>query len=124
MSHAPISTASAEHYTWGGPNRDQSDGWFLLRTPELAIIEESMPPGASETRHHHLRARQFFYVLEGELCMEIEGQASTLRKGQGIEIAPGQAHQAFNHSQQIVRFLVTSQPPSHGDRVEESPARS
>jgi len=39
-----VSTATAEHYTWG----DACDGWFLVRTPELQIIEERMPPGASE----------------------------------------------------------------------------
>lgn len=108
-----ISTSTAEHYTWG----DRCDGWHLVRTPELSIIEERMPPGVSEVRHSHARARQFFYVLEGELTMEIEGHQHRLRTGEGIEIAPGQAHQAFNRSGSPVRFLVTSQPPSHGDRI-------
>jgi len=116
----PISTASAEHYTWGGPNRDQSHGWHLLRSPELSIIEESMTAGASETRHHHTRARQFFYVLEGTLTMQLADESIVLEPGHGIEIAPGESHQAFNLSDGPVRFLVMSQPPSHGDRIEDT----
>ncbi|MCU1222563.1 MAG: cupin protein [Edaphobacter sp.] len=114
MPAKPISTANAEHYTWG----NNCDGWYLVRTPELNIIEELMPPGTSETRHHHVRARQFFFVLSGELTLEIEHHAFTLQAGQGIEIAPGQSHQAINRSAQAVRILVTSQPPSHGDRID------
>jgi mannose-6-phosphate isomerase-like protein (cupin superfamily) len=113
-----ISQSNAEHYTWGS----SCDGWFLVRTPELNIIEERMPPGASETRHRHLRARQFFFVLEGELTMEVEQQVFTVRRGEGIEIAPGQAHQAMNRGRDDLHFLVTSQPPSHGDRVDDAEA--
>jgi mannose-6-phosphate isomerase-like protein (cupin superfamily) len=111
----PVSTANAEHYTWG----NSCDGWYLVRAPELHIIEELMPPGTFETRHLHLRARQFFYVLEGELTMEVEREVLVLRTGEGVEIAPGKAHQASNSSAEATRILVTSQPPSHGDRVEQ-----
>jgi hypothetical protein len=53
---APITSATdAEHYTWG----DGCDAWYLVRTPELHIIEELMPPGTSETAHHHVHVRQF-----------------------------------------------------------------
>lgn len=110
-----INTNTAEHYTWG----DRCDGWHLVRTPDLSIIEEQMPPGSSETRHHHIHARQFFYVLEGELTLEVDHQINTLRSREGIEVAPGQLHQAINRSAATVRFLVTSQPPSHGDRINE-----
>jgi mannose-6-phosphate isomerase-like protein (cupin superfamily) len=119
MSRSAISSANAEHYTWGGPNRDLCDGWHLLRAPELSIIEESMPPGTSETRHYHRHARQFFYVLEGTLTMEVSGAEFVLQAGQGMEIDPGASHQAINRGYSAARFLVTSQPPSHGDRVEE-----
>lgn len=108
-----ITTDTAEHYTWG----EGCDGWHLVRTSELSIIEERMPPGTSEVCHYHLRARQFFYVVEGELTMEVERENHTLRVGEGVEVAPGQAHQAMNRGSTAVRFLVTSQPPSHGDRI-------
>jgi mannose-6-phosphate isomerase-like protein (cupin superfamily) len=116
-----ISSKSAEHYTWGGPDAADCDGWHLVKTPELSIIEERMPAGTQELRHLHRQARQFFMVLEGELVLEVEGQEFVLKPREGVEVAPGQQHQALNRSASDVRFLVASQPPSHGDRVLSSP---
>jgi quercetin dioxygenase-like cupin family protein len=112
-----ISTKSAEHYRWGGPQATDCDGWHLVRTPELSVIEELMPPGTSEARHSHVHARQFFYVLEGELTLEVEHHDYILQAGEGLEISPGQKHQAMNRSTNLIRMLVTSQPPSHCDRI-------
>jgi mannose-6-phosphate isomerase-like protein (cupin superfamily) len=117
----PISAKTAEHYTWGGPQGTDCDGWHLLKTPDLSIIEERLPPGTREQRHLHRHARQFFLLLEGELVLEIEREEFVLGAGEGLEIAPEQAHQAINRSSSAVRFLVTSQPPSHGDRIVSSP---
>ena len=110
----PTSTATAEHYTWG----DNCDGWFLVRTPLLHIIEELMPPGTAERPHHHVHARQFFYVLAGELTLIADQDTHILHTHEGLEIAPGELHQAINRSDSPVRFLVTSNPPSHGDRID------
>ena len=113
-----ISTATAEHYKWGGPAGTDCDGWFLVQSPELNVIEELMPPGTAEMRHFHRKTRQFFYVLAGELTLEVEHHDFVLSAGQGLEVAPGQAHQAKNRSAGDARILVTSQPPSHGDRFD------
>jgi mannose-6-phosphate isomerase-like protein (cupin superfamily) len=110
---AAVDRKNAEHYTWGG----RCDGWHLVKTPELSVILESMPPRSSEVRHFHQHSRQFFFVLEGELTLEVENRTFTLTPEQGLEIAPGQAHQAMNVSQADVRMIVVSQPHSHGDRV-------
>jgi mannose-6-phosphate isomerase-like protein (cupin superfamily) len=115
---AADSDSDAEHYTWGG--NSACDAWYLLRAPGLHIIEEQMPPGASETPHHHVHARQFFYVLAGELTLVLIQQTHTLRPNEGLEIAPGEVHQAINRGAAPVRFLVTSQPPSHADRIERN----
>ena len=117
---APVSRETAAHYRWGGPEGTACDGWHLVRTGELSVIEERMPPGSEEVRHFHERARQFFYVLDGELTMEVGGQVHALGRGEGLEIAPGSRHQAKNRSGAEVRFLVVSQPPSHGDRLIEA----
>jgi len=114
MPNAAISAANAEHYTWG----DNCDGWYLVRTAELNIIEELMPPGTADKPHHHNRARQFFYVLAGELTLIVDSEDIALRAGEGLEIASGQIHQAVNRSDAPVRFIVTSHPPSHGDRID------
>jgi mannose-6-phosphate isomerase-like protein (cupin superfamily) len=109
----PISIETAEHYVWGG----NSDGWHLLRSAELSVIQERVPPGGRETRHAHARARQFFFILEGEAVLEVEGQRHVLRARTGLEVPPGQPHQFRNESDGDVAFLVVSQPPGHADRL-------
>jgi mannose-6-phosphate isomerase-like protein (cupin superfamily) len=112
-----VSMQNAEHYKWGGAQGTDCDGWYLVTTPELSVIEERMPPGTSEVRHLHVHARQFFLVLAGEFAIEVEHHEFALRTGEGIEVSPGQAHCAKNTSASDVRILVTSQPPSHSDKV-------
>ena len=112
---AAVSRDNAEHYRWGV----DCDGWHLVKDAQLSVIEEFMPPGAAEIRHHHERSQQFFYILTGEVFMEINGQNTLLPAGSGVRILPGTRHQIRNPSSVPVRFLVISQPPSHGDRIDE-----
>lgn len=76
-----------------------------------------MPPGTSEVRHFHVRARQFFFVLSGRTTLELAGRREILGRHEGIEFPPGVPHQMFNESEGEVEFIVVSQPPGHGDRV-------
>jgi mannose-6-phosphate isomerase-like protein (cupin superfamily) len=110
-----VSSANAEHYRWG----NDCEGWHLVKDEQLSVIEEVMPPGTAEIRHHHKRAQQFFYVLSGEVVMEVEGQTTLVPSGSGIRVLPGTRHQIRNPSSSAARFLVISQPPSHGDRINE-----
>ena len=115
----PISTSSAYSYGWG----DGCTGWHLVRAQNLSVIEERMPPGTQEVRHWHARSRQFFYVLDGTLTLEVEGVTHVLPPRTGIELPEGTAHQAINDSRADVQFLVISEPPSHGDRHETESQR-
>lgn len=109
-----IDLAHAEHYKWGL----ESEGWHLLDRADLSVIKERVPPGDGEHRHYHTTARQFFYILEGEAVIEIEGSRFVLRAGQGIEVRPGDSHQFMNESDGPVVFLLVSAPRSHGDRTD------
>lgn len=108
-----ISKAIAERYAWGAA----CEGWHLVKGEALSVIEERMPPGTSEQRHFHERARQFFYVLRGEATFEMDGQVHVLRAGEGIEVAPRAPHTMMNRSTSDVEFLVVSTPRAHGDRI-------
>jgi mannose-6-phosphate isomerase-like protein (cupin superfamily) len=113
-----ISTANAEHYTWPSvisPNL--CDGWHLHRSDALSVIEERMPSGTAEQRHLHQRTTQFFYVLAGELTIELDGEEHRLAPCTGLSVPAQTPHQVFNHGSEDARFLVISQPPSHSDRV-------
>ena len=113
MSRATINTTTAEHYRWGM----DCDGWHLLKSPGLSVIQECIPPSRSEVRHFHVVSRQFFFVLDGTLTIELSGRIYVLRPHEGLEIPPGEPHRVFNDAPSNVSFLVISQPPSHGDRV-------
>lgn len=108
-----VSTENAEHYVWGV----SCDGWRLLQRDDLSVIQERVPAGAMEVWHYHEKARQFFYVLEGEGVMAFQDHEVTLHKGQGMEIAPMTRHQFKNGSNADVHFLVISAPATQGDRV-------
>jgi mannose-6-phosphate isomerase-like protein (cupin superfamily) len=109
-----ISIDQAEHYIWG----DACDGWHLVKHEELSVIQERVPPGGAEVMHFHERARQFFYVLQGEGRILFEDLEVVLTKGQGLEIPPLVKHQFRNSSSQNVDFLVISVPSTRGDRVD------
>ena len=79
--------------------------------------QERVPPGDRERRHFHATARQFFYVLQGEAVLEVEGSRFELKPGQGLEVAPGAQHQFMNESAAAVTFLVVSSPHAHCDRT-------
>lgn len=104
---------NAEHYVWGG----NCDGWHLVKDGRLSVIYERMPPGTFEARHYHNQAQQFFFVVDGEAVLEVEGKEFTLNGREGIHVLPRQAHRIFNRSASDLLFLVISQPPSRGDRV-------
>jgi len=107
-----VDKGTARHYVWG----QVCDGWHLLAHETLSVIEERVPPGASEQRHRHRQSRQFFYALSGEPTLEVEGVTHRLLAGQGLEVPPGAAHRMYNEGEGDARFLVVSAPPSHGDR--------
>ena len=111
---APVDRSNAEHYVWG----DDCDGWHLLKRRDLSIIAERVPPGACEVRHVHEKSRQFFFILSGHAVIEVDGRRHELEPGQGLEIAPGQAHQFRNEASAEVHFLVVSQPTTRGDRTD------
>jgi mannose-6-phosphate isomerase-like protein (cupin superfamily) len=109
----PVSRVNAEHYRWGV----DCDAWHLVKNENLTVIEEMIPPGSVEKRHHHAKAQQFFYILSGEALMEVEGKTTLLSAGSGLRVMPGMRHQIRNPSSGPVRLLVISNPPSHGDRI-------
>ncbi|NUM80117.1 cupin domain-containing protein [bacterium] len=108
----PISIKTAEHYQWG----DHCDGYHLIKSDKLSVIEEIVPPGATEKNHYHDHATQFFYIVNGAGTLKINDNIIRLNAGEGLLIEPGTPHQFLNDSDGDVRFLVISTPKSHGDR--------
>ena len=109
----PKSTTNSEHYVWG----DICDGWRLLKHRDLSVVQERVPPGASEVKHFHSRARQFFYLLSGMASLEFEDYSVTFGAGEGVHVPPEIPHRFYNASDEDVVFLVISSPTTEGDRT-------
>ncbi|WP_300019649.1 cupin domain-containing protein [uncultured Roseobacter sp.] len=104
---------TAPHYIWGS---DDCDGWRLLDTAGLSVIEEWMPPQSHELRHFHRAATQLFYVLEGHLAIEVAQETHHLGPGDAMPVLPPTPDQVRNDSADDARFLVISAPATTNDR--------
>lgn len=108
-----ISIENAEHYIWG----NICDGWHLLKTDSLSIIQERMPPNTAEQRHFHTKAQQVFYVLSGTATFEVNDEILIIRTHESLHIAPNTIHKIANNSETDLSFIVISEPKAHGDRI-------
>ncbi|RKO69233.1 cupin domain-containing protein [Sphingobacterium puteale] len=106
-------TCNSEHYIWG----ERCDGWHLLKSDALSIIQEKMPPNTEESLHFHSKAQQFFYILSGTATFEVDDEIYSVEEGNGFHIQPNEIHRIFNRTANDLKFIVISQPKSHGDRT-------
>ena len=61
-----ISKENSEHYYWG----EKCNDWHLIKSENLSIIQEIMPPKTKEQNHYHNFSEQFFYILDGITTFE------------------------------------------------------
>jgi len=106
------SIANAEHYFWG----NQCEGWHLLKTDTLSVIEEKLPAGTSEQYHFHHKAQQVFYILKGQATFNVEGKEVLVNAGESIHIPALTKHCISNQNPEELSILVISEPKAHGDR--------
>lgn len=93
------------------------DGWHLLKTDSLSIIQEKMPSKTEEALHFHTKSQQIFYILKGVATFEVDGEFINVNANQALHIKPNQHHRIFNKEDFDLEFLVISEPKSHGDRI-------
>ncbi len=79
-----------------------------------SLAEAVLPEGGSTERHYHRRSEEFYFLLDGEADMEIDGEVRHVAEGDGILIPAGSWHQiSTTHG---TRFLCCCAPPySHDD---------
>ncbi|MCW3074676.1 MAG: cupin [Flaviaesturariibacter sp.] len=107
------SIKNAEHYTWGG----SCDGWHLIKTDPLSVIQERMPKGSAEDFHFHNMAQQVFYILSGVATFYIDHKEFIVCANESIYVPHSTIHKIMNNSEDDLHFLVISAPKAHGDRV-------
>ena len=104
---------NTEHYFWS----DKCEGFRLVQTENLSVIQEIMPPSTMEQMHYHNEAMQFFYIIKGIATFIIENEQIVVDKGNGIQILPKIKHQIQNNQSFELEFLVISQPQTKNDRI-------
>lgn len=79
-----------------------------------SLAEATVPVGRPTAHHYHKLSEEFYYILEGQGTMEIDGQLRSVTAGDAILIPPGAWHQIT--ASQSLRFLCCCAPSySHED---------
>ncbi len=93
------------------------DGAYVLRFlaqgdgVPIAVTENTVPPRfPGPLRHRHERMTDVFYVLEGHMALEIEGEVHELDPGGFALVPPGVVHTFSNPADEPLRFLNIYHP--------------
>ena len=69
-----------------------------------------MPPHSANTLHKHIRAEEFYFVLEGNGRMRIGEETLTVPKYGGVLVGPEQLRQVFNDTDEETLWLIIGAP--------------
>lgn len=79
-----------------------------------SLAEATVPQGISTELHHHKASEEFYFFLEGEGIMEVDGELRPVGPGDAVLIPPGSWHRITAST--ALRFLCCCSPPySHDD---------
>ena len=81
---------------------------------QQSLAEATVPAGTTTERHHHKVSEEFYFLLEGEGTMEVDGKRREVQPGDAVLIPAGAWHQIT--ATRDLRFLCCCAPPySHDD---------
>ena len=76
----------------------------------LAFFHLVAPPMSGPPRHVHTREDELFYILEGELVFELDGERHTVRAGDTVYLRRGVVHTYQNFTTSDARLLIATTP--------------
>ena len=93
----------------------------LMRIPNADFLERTgsenmgarlwrMPPMSANTLHKHIRAEEFYFVLEGTGRLRVGDETLTVPKHGGVLVGPNQLRQVFNDTTEEVLWLIIGAP--------------
>jgi len=93
----------------------------LMRIPNADFLERTgseklgarlwrLPSESANTLHRHIRAEEFYFVLEGTGRIRVGEQTLTVPKHGGVLVAPDQLRQVFNDTDAEVLWLIVGAP--------------
>lgn len=86
----------------------------------FSVYENVIPAGSAGPRPHvHLNHDEIFYVLDGELTVQIDARTVTAPAGSFVVVPRGTVHQPSNPGQEPTRVLLMFSPAGMGDFFKE-----
>lgn len=93
----------------------------LMRIPNADYLERTgsenigarlwrLPPKSANTLHKHIRAEEFYFVLEGTGRMRVGEQTLTVPRYGGVLVGPHELRQVFNDTAAEVLWLIIGAP--------------
>ncbi len=92
---------------------------YLMQGPLSSFATCRLRPGEVLTPHLHKVMEENFYVLKGQVCVEIEGVKTVVEEGQMINIAPGEFHTVSNPGDDYNEYIITCAPFAANDKYLE-----
>ena len=102
-----------EHLHWRPSNMMKiPNADFLERTKSenLGARLWRLPPKSANTLHKHIRAEEFYFVLEGVGRIRVGNETLTVPKHGGVLVGSDQLRQVFNDTETEVLWLVVAAP--------------
>ncbi len=89
------------------PNAD-----FLGRTgsENMGARLWRLPPRSANTLHKHIRAEEFYFVLEGVGRIRVGDETLTVPKHGAVHVGPNLLRQVFNDTEAEVLWLIIGAP--------------
>ncbi len=69
-----------------------------------------LPPQSANTLHKHIRAEEFYFVLEGTGRLRVGDETLTVPRYGGVLVGPDQIRQVFNDTSEDVLWLIVGAP--------------
>ena len=93
----------------------------LMRIPNADYLERTgsenigarlwrLPPQSANTLHKHIRAEEFYFVLEGTGRMRVGEETLTVPRYGGVLVGPEQLRQVFNDTDEEALWLIIGAP--------------
>ena len=91
---------------------------YLMKGPRSNFALVQFQAGQDSKAHYHNIMEENFFILEGEVDIEVDGVCHTLKAGQLIHIEPKEVHYVINRSNGPVKMVSTLAPYQEVDKVE------
>jgi quercetin dioxygenase-like cupin family protein len=99
---------------------------LLAQAPDhpVAVTDSILPPGfPGVVRHRHAQMTDIFYVLDGELAVQVGEKWHILGPGGFVLVPPGIPHTFANHGSVPTRVLNIQQPAGLEQYLKEAVQR-